>query len=1030
MREKMMSTWRVRWLLLSLAILCLFEQAWPLDPTWGTSQYIRDQWDANSGFVGGQVNAIAQTKDGYLWIGTDKGLYRFDGLRFVAVQQPDQALPTIQNVLGLATDDHGDLWVRMEGPNVLRYQDGIFRDALPHDGVKEDGVTAMSQGNDGTILVSTITHGAFRYNKGKLESLASNTALPHSLIISVAQTTDGRVWLGTRDHGLFYMEKGTAIAVTNGLPDKKINSLLSVGNGALLIGTDNGIAQLDKGRISQSYGQSLLRNTQVLAMTKDRDSNVWVGTESSLVRLNANGASQVDLEGTHSREEIAALFEDREGNVWVGCRLGLVRLRNGAFVTYSIGQGLPSTGNGPVYVDAAQRIWFAPTDGGLYWMKNGKVESVQIDELNHDVVYSIWGSERNLWMGRRANGLTRLSVDGDVVRAKTYKQGDGLAQNSVYTVYESRDGTVWAGTLSGGLSRLRNGKFLTYTKKDGLGANTIYSIEEGDDGSIWVGTSGGLSNISNGHLHNFTFQDGLPSNDVISLHEDSRGILWIGTTAGLAYMASSQIHTLSEAIDSLKEPVLGITDDGSDSLWMATSNHILRVNRSALLDRRLGETEIREYGIDDGLLNVGGVKRDQSVVNDRNGHIWFSTDRGLSAVDWRKQRNDSPPTIAHIDAISSDGNPAVLGAVTRIPPSPRRVAIDYTGLNLSTPDRVRFQYRLEGFDRNWSEPIAARQAIYTNLPPGTYRFTVKASNSDGLWNGSEATLAFKIEPAFWQTLWFQLLCALVVLYTALLLYRFRLSQVTKQLNTRFDERLAERTRIAHELHDTLLQGLMSASMQLHVATENVPENSIAKSQLNHILELMGRVSEEGRNTLRGLRSSVSEPVSLEEALSSIPNELSIPEETRYRMVVDGPVRPLHPVIRDEVYCIGREALLNAVRHAKANSIEVELEYTLTNLLLVVRDNGCGIDPDVLKSGRNGHWGLPGMRERAEGIGAELRLFSRSGAGTEVELTIPSKIAYKVQSGSTLSRWLIDIFPTRFRIHGRKNVNRESEATHD
>jgi len=705
-------------------------------------------------------------------------------------------------------------------------------------------------------------------------------------------------------------------------------------------------------------------------------------------------------------------------------------MRKGPFVTYSIKQGVPSASSGPIYVDAGQRVWFAPINGGLHRLKYGKVESITIAGLNHDVIYSIIGDKHDMWVGTRAGGLTNLSINGDQLRAKTYKQIDGLAQNSVYTVYRSHDGTVWAGTLSGGLSKLRDGKFLTYTSKDGLGANSVSSIEEGNDGAIWVGTSGGLSTISNDRWRNFTTRDGLPADDIISLHEDSEGLLWIGTIAGLAYMASGQIYEVSEANDSLREPTFGLTDDGSGSLWIATSNHILRVSRRDLLEGRLTEAGIRRYGVDDGLLNVGGVKRDHSVVNDQNGHIWFSTDHGLSAVDWTKEKNDLPPTIAHIDAISSDGRPAALSPPARIPTSPRRIAIDYTGLNLTDPARIRFQYKLEGFDHAWSEPVTTRQAIYTNLPPGLYRFAVKASNIDGIWNGSETTQTFRIERAFWQTWWFQLLCVLTLCYVALLFYRSRMSQITRQLNARFNERFAERTRIAHELHDTLLQGFLSASMQLHMAAEDLPENSVVKPQLDHILELIARVSEEGRNTLHGLRSSFDDPRSLEDALS-IPRDLSIPEETGYRVVVDGPVRPLHPAIRHEVYFIGREALVNAIRHAKASSIEVGLQYTAKALLMVVRDNGCGIDPNVLKSGRDGHWGLPGMRERAEGIGAQLRLFSRSGGGTEVELTVPSKIAYQRQSGKTWSSWLASVFYAGPRIHeGKKQLNSESEKQYD
>jgi len=1001
-------------------VLFLIQQACALDPAWITSQYLRDRWDSNNGFVGGQVNAIAQTKDGYLWIGAERGLYRYDGHRFVVVGQQNSEPPEIKSVLGLAAEDNGDLWIRMEGPNLWRYQNGTLRDVLSDNGLREkdlttEHVTAMSRCDDGSILFSLRSptfNGLYRYRNGKLEALTSRDVLRNDIVVSVALTADGTVWLGTRDDGLFYLKNGTAVSAMNDPADEKINSLLPLEDGALLIGTDRGIARWEKGRITQMYGKPFFRGAPVVAMMKDRASNVWVGTEGGLFRLNAKGASRVDVPVDDSGERITALFEGREGNVWVGSTSGFARLRNGAFLTFSTEQGLPSDSNGPIYVDAMQRVWFAPTEGGLYRMRDGKVEPVKIDGLNRGGVYSIVGDKNDLWIGRREAGLSHLSLHGEAITVKTYKQADGLAQNNIYTVLRSHDGTVWAGTPSGGLSRLRDGKFLTYTRKDGLGANIIYSIVEVRDGTIWVGTAGGLSTFSNGKWSNLVAEDGLPSDDVISLHEDSEGVLWIGTTFGLAYLASGDIHSVRDADPSLREPVLGLTDDDVGSLWIATSNHILRINRRDLLKGRLAQGSIREYGIDDGLLQVGGVRRDRSVVNDGQGRIWFSTGRGLSVVDWRKQRINSPPAIVHIDGISSDENPVALTSTTRIPASPRRVMIDYTGLNLSAPDRVRFQYKLDGFDPGWTETTAERQAIYTNLPPGPYRFAVRASNDDGLWNGPEAVIAFRIEHAFWQTWWFQLLCVLTVMYVALLFYRSQMRQVTRQLNARFNERMEERTRIAHELHDTLLQGFLSASMQLHVATENVPEDSIAKPQLNHILELMARVSEEGRNALQGLRSSPAEPPSLEKALSSIPRALAIPEETKYRVVVDGQARPLHPVIHDEVYFIGREALVNAVRHARASSIEVELEYKEANFLIVVRDNGCGIDADVLKSGKDGHWGLPGMRERAEGIGAELRLFSRSGAGTEVALSVPGAIAYQ-QSRKGWNRILIDLFSIRF-----------------
>ena len=281
-----------------------------------------------------------------------------------------------------------------------------------------------------------------------------------------------------------------------------------------------------------------------------------------------------------------------------------------------------------------------------------------------------------------------------------------------------------------------------------------------------------------------------------------------------------------------------------------------------------------------------------------------------------------------------------------------------------------------------------------------------ASNSDGVWNSSEGVIGFEIEPAFWQTTWFRLLLVLAVGLTILSLYRFRMHQLTRRLNLRFEERLAERTLIAQELHDTLLQGFLSASMQLDVAVEQLPDDSPVRSRLRTVLDLMRQVTDEGRNALRGLRSSHSaDSRNLEEAFSRIPQEIGIGKGMDFRVIVEGTVRALHPLVRDEVYRIGREAVVNAFRHARAQNIEVDLIYLANHLSLNVRDDGCGIDADVLKSGKEGHFGLSGMRERAEGIGAQLKVLSRSGAGTEVELVVPSQVAFEVQNSNRRVGWL-------------------------
>jgi len=707
-----------------------------------------------------------------------------------------------------------------------------------------------------------------------------------------------------------------------------------------------------------------------------------------------------------SRGAVTALFEDREGNLWIGGADGIERLRDSAFVTYSSAEGLPTDGSNPVFIDSENRMWFPPVAGGLWWVKDERHGRVTNDGLDRDIVYSIAGGRGELWVGRQRGGLTQLRFQGGSITAKTYTQADGLAQNSVYSVYLARDGTVWAGTLSAGLSMLRDGRFKNFTIADGLPSNTVASILEGSDGTMWFATPSGLSSLSKGHWEAYTPRSGLPSGNVNCVLEDSKGVLWVGTASGLAFRSTTGFQLPSGVPPSLRAQVLGLAEDRYGSLWIATSNQVLRVNREKLFQGTLGPGDTREYGLADGLRGLEGVKRHSSVVTDSTGRIWFSLNRGISVVDPARLTRNSAPAIVHVQTISADGIPVPMSGAVRIPAGHQRIIFGYSGLSLSVPDRVRYRYLLEGFDRVWSEPVANREAVYTNLPPGSYRFHVIASNPDGVWTTGEAAVGFQVDPLFWQTWWFRLGVVVVCMACILLLYRIRLRQATQQISLGFQERLAERNRIAQELHDTLLQGFLSAFMQVHVVKDRLPSDSQLKPTLTRALELMGQVIEEGRNAVRGLRSSKGASLDLEHVFSRIQQELGSEEqansEVAFRVIVEGQKRPLHPVLRDELYRIGREALLNAFRHAHAKRIEMELKYSPKRLCILVRDDGCGIDPNVLQSGRDGHWGLSGMRERADRIGARFRVMSSASAGTEIELSVPGNVAFQSESNGRLS----------------------------
>jgi hypothetical protein len=392
-----------------------------------------------------------------------------------------------------------------------------------------------------------------------------------------------------------------------------------------------------------------------------------------------------------------------------------------------------------------------------------------------------------------------------------------------------------------------------------------------------------------------------------------------------------------------------------------------------------------------------------------DGRLWFATTQGIAWLDpavFERNRNRVPPPVI-ISAVNSNGSTYAPSHSLSLPARTENLEIDYTALSLDIPERVLFRYKLDGVDNQWQNAGTRREAFYTKLRPGHYKFHVVACNNDGVWNEEGATVDLAVSPAWFQTSWFFVLCVASGTLLVTALYRLRVRQVAAGINARFDERLAERTRIAQELHDTLLQGFLSASMQVHIAADCLPPDSQVKPILTRSLELMGQVIEEGRNAVRGLRLSHSVSLDLEQALASIQQELTPPgangAAVRFRVIAEGQRRPLHPLLRDEVYRIGREALINAFRHARANQIEVILTYNSTRLRLLVRDDGCGIDPNILRSGREGHWGISGMRERADRIGARLHVFSSASAGTEVELSVPGRVAFQDQPAGR-RRW--------------------------
>src|SRR5262245_38387537 len=448
-----------RWVLLSVPLLVCgsLTSAHAIEPSRAIAQYIRERWGPDRGFPGEEVRAITQTSDGYLWIGTDRGLVRFDGLSFRLVSGSDAKSIEAVGVLGLAADADGGLWIRVQGRRLLRYRGGTFEDAIWPISPREMTVTTINSGNNGDVLFAGIVNGVLRFHAGGFAHLAAADLLRRSLVTAITEDRVGNIWLGTLDNGLLCLSAGQVTSFTKGLPAKRVNTVLPVGDHDVWIGTDRGVMRWNGSSMTNEGVPTMLRQVQVFALHADRAGNLWVGTKAGLIRVDAKGNTSRDEEGAGARRAVTAVFEDGEGDIWVGRNGSLERLRAGPFIALGRSHGLPSDQVGPVYVDKEKRTWAGPIRGGLYWLRDNASGKISVAGLDSDVVYSITGHDNELWIGRRRGGLTRLRTSSGGFDADSWTEKDGLAQNSVFTVNRNRDGTIWAGTHKRGVRRLRDG---------------------------------------------------------------------------------------------------------------------------------------------------------------------------------------------------------------------------------------------------------------------------------------------------------------------------------------------------------------------------------------------------------------------------------------------------------------------------------------------------------------------------------------------------------------------------------------------
>ena len=909
-----------------------------LDPSRTLTQYGHRIWQAQQGLPQGTIYSILQTHEGYLWLGTQTGLIRFDGVRFET-----HAAPANVWIRGLTEDSQHALWIatgdaglyRMEGDSLTNYS--------------SDNVQCVTAAKNGDVWACT-SNGIARIHEGKLAAFPIN----HN-VRAVCEARDGTIWAAGDDASLSAWDgtKFTARRIAKLPADASIRALECSGN-SFWAGTTAGLLEINKIGERLFTSKDGLADSRVLCLTEGREGSLWIGTRNGFSRLrNGEIESYRPQEGL-SQSTVYSMFEDIEGSLWVGTKNGLNQFFSGRGLPYTVNEGLPSNDTGPIFQDRYGDIWVGTLGAGLarFDGKRFGVMTTKQGLVSNTIHTLAEDREGALWVGTPA-GLNRMR-DGRIDRS--YSTAQGLPSAAIRSLFLDRAGELWAGTEKGP-AMFEGGRFSVPKNIPGELRGPITAINEDRDGRVYLATQhDGLYVYENGTAHEL-LQEGASIRDVDALYSDPEGRMWIGT-------------------------------EGSGlRLWMACSKGLFSVNRGDLLKFAAGTLKkivSTPYSPTDALRTIEcreGVQ--PGSVRMQDGRVWFSTIRGLYVFDPKHLALNIPPPPVVIEETTVNGERVEPSSIAAIAPGLKNLEFTYSGLTYIQPNRLTFRYILEGFDKSWISAGSRREAFYTNLPPGPYRFRVIACNADGVCNEAGASTSFSLAPHFYQRAWFLPLCAVALGLAGWMIYQLRIHRLREHFNLI----LTERSRIARELHDTLIQGLSGITMEMQALAGRLrsPEE---RATLEDIVRDAGTCLKETRRSVAGLRSSQGPESGLASAIAQAAKQITEAKDVRLKLKLDRSPSDLSPEVQYNLLRIASEAVNNSVKHSGARVIEIALSRTAEMLQLSVKDDGSGFSRENGNAGP-GHYGLIGMKERAAQIGAELDLASEPGRGTTVSVRMPT-----------------------------------------
>jgi signal transduction histidine kinase/ligand-binding sensor domain-containing protein len=968
-------------------------QALALDPQQPASSYLRTDFTVEDGLPDNQVNAITQTRNGFLWVGTDAGLARFDGEHFTQIRLRagiSKELP----VSFLLTAADGALWVGTDAG--LAYIPG---EALGHF--------------DRSLVTM------YHLGVGPSDRIAS-------LVIR-----DGALWVGTY-RGLYRFDRGNFVPV---IPNEQISTMEKSSDGHLLIVTSHEFMEWDGSRILRhpEFPRQLgVHSDEIFQVYEDRHGVRWFCTGAGLARLvkSSSEVGSFQRVAPYGRSLGAAfrIYEDPQGNLWINKWSGAFRYT--AKGMEALG---PAVHARYIYSDLNGDLWVATGSAGLLRFKDRTFQMyTAADGLpDSNIVMAVLAADDGtLWAGSNCGGLSRF----DGKRFKTYTEKNGLANSCVWSLAEDAAHNLWIGTWGGGLFRFRDGRFKQYSTPQGLPSVVVLSLATARDGSLWIATTEGLSHMQNDHFRNYTVADGLSSDRINTVIQDRGGGIWAATVSGVDHLVGDRFAPIAMDADAGDIPYGPLKEDSSGNLYaFSLLNGISRIEDNRLVSVstglepsgmvesgdhdfwfsgrtgifRIAARDLRKAELDhdspldytsfnrsDGLNSRECTVGQPNIAITPEDKLWVGTLKGLAMLDLRRRlkRNHKPEIfMEEIEVGKTKRNP---GRELVLEPGKAHVDLHFTAVDLASPENVRIQYQLDGVDTAWFDADSTRTATYTDVPVGVHSFHIRATNGDGVWDHDGIVYNVTQKPFFYQTMTFRLAAAMAAVLLLVALYQLRLREAAARLSARLEERLAERERIARDLHDTLLQGFQGLILRFHEAMMAIPEPEPARHLMETALDRADEVLAEGRDRVVNLHGCFDESGDLAQSLARAGDEIAQGSELRISVTSEGQVQRLDPMALDEIYCIGREAMVNAFRHAKGRSIEVEVDYASWELRLRIRDDGRGIDPSILQAGRPGHIGLASMRERAERVGGRLDIISGPGAGTEIELRVPAANAYR------------------------------------